>query len=78
MEAKYVTETVGDALTKGLAELVAAKPSDPVEYLANWLKQYRTNQIERERQKNEEQCENCGRTDHHEGAESTVAETQST
>lgn len=49
MEAKHVTDSVGDALAQGLAEVVAVKPPDPIEYLGNWLKKHRCNQLERER-----------------------------
>lgn len=49
MEAKYVTDTVGEALAQGLAEVVAVKPPDPIEYLGNWLRKHRNNQLERER-----------------------------
>jgi hypothetical protein len=70
MEAKYVTETVGEALTQGLAELVAVKPADPVEYLGNWLKKYRANQKVREEEENREKvCENCGQADHEENSQ---------
>ena len=57
MEAKYVTEAVGEALTLGLAAVVAVKPTDPIEYLGNWMKKHRSNQLERERaQKEVEGC----------------------
>lgn len=51
MEAKYVTDTVGEALAQGLAEVVAVKPPDPIEYLGNWLRKHRNNQLERERER---------------------------
>lgn len=57
MEAKYVTEAVGEALALGLAEVVAVKPTDPIEYLGNWMKKHRGNQLQRERaQKELEGC----------------------
>lgn len=36
-ETTFLIDTVGDALAKGVAATVAAQPSDPVEYLAEWL-----------------------------------------
>jgi len=40
MEATYVSKTVGPAIAMGLAEIVQKKPTDPVEYLANFLYKY--------------------------------------
>lgn len=57
MEAKYVTEAVGEALALGLAEVVAVKPPDPIEYLGNWLRKHRSNQLERDRTR--KQLEAC-------------------
>ena len=45
MEANYAIEAVGEALSKGLVEVVAVRPADPIEYLAHWLKTYRENEL---------------------------------
>jgi len=42
-EAQYVTNTVGPALAKGLADLVERRPFDPIEYLANYLYKFAEN-----------------------------------
>eukprot|EP00878_Enallax_costatus_P032113 GHUV01035216.1.p1 GENE.GHUV01035216.1~~GHUV01035216.1.p1 ORF type:complete len:195 (+),score=51.32 GHUV01035216.1:447-1031(+) len=39
-ETTFLVDTVGDALSKGVAAMVAAQPADPVEYLAEWLLRY--------------------------------------
>uniref|UniRef100_A0A383W448 Uncharacterized protein n=1 Tax=Tetradesmus obliquus TaxID=3088 RepID=A0A383W448_TETOB len=39
-ETSYLVDTVGQALSKGVAATVTAQPSDPVEYLAEWLLRY--------------------------------------
>ena len=39
-DAKYLQETVGPALTAGLASCASAQPDDPVDYLAHWLLKY--------------------------------------
>lgn len=36
-ETSYLVDTVGQALSKGVAATATAQPSDPVEYLAEWL-----------------------------------------
>eukprot|EP00899_Mesostigma_viride_P016008 jgi/Mesvir1/24408/Mv11073-RA.3 len=49
MDAKYLHETVGEAVAKGCAAVVVAQPLDPVEYLGHWLKKYVENaQIEKD------------------------------
>ena len=48
MESEYVRRSVGQALALGLAEVVAVRPADPVEYLALWLLQHKRNLGERE------------------------------
>ena len=58
MEAKYVTDSVGAALAQGLAEVAAVKPPDPIEYLGNWLKKHRGNQLERERSRKQPEPQN--------------------
>lgn len=58
MEAKYVTDSVGAALAQGLAEVAAVKPPDPIEYLGNWLKKHRGNQLERERSRKQLEPQN--------------------
>lgn len=39
-DAKYLQESVGPALTAGLASCASAQPDDPVDYLAHWLLKY--------------------------------------
>ena len=39
-DAQYLQETVGPALTAGLASCASAQPDDPVDYLAHWLLKY--------------------------------------
>mmetsp|Transcript_42788 Transcript_42788/g.134845 ORF Transcript_42788/g.134845 Transcript_42788/m.134845 type:complete len:414 (-) Transcript_42788:390-1631(-) len=39
-DAKYLQETVGPALTAGLASVASVQPEDPVDYLAHWLLKY--------------------------------------
>lgn len=42
---KYIKNTVGRALTLGLAAITLHAPKDPINYLANYLLQFRYNQI---------------------------------
>ena len=42
-EALYLGEQLGDALGRGLAEICVQRPTDPIEYLALWLKRYSDN-----------------------------------
>jgi hypothetical protein len=37
MDADYLKRTVGDILVEGIAAVVEAQPSDPVDYLGKWL-----------------------------------------
>ena len=37
MDSAYLKSTVGSVLAKGIAETVVAKPSDPIDYLAQFL-----------------------------------------
>lgn len=39
-DTDYVKRMVGDTLAKGCAATMAANPTDPVEYLGQWLLQY--------------------------------------
>eukprot|EP00195_Chlamydomonas_chlamydogama_P012815 CAMPEP_0202892798 /NCGR_PEP_ID=MMETSP1392-20130828/2487_1 /ASSEMBLY_ACC=CAM_ASM_000868 /TAXON_ID=225041 /ORGANISM="Chlamydomonas chlamydogama, Strain SAG 11-48b" /LENGTH=389 /DNA_ID=CAMNT_0049576889 /DNA_START=171 /DNA_END=1336 /DNA_ORIENTATION=+ len=39
-DTKYLQELVGDALARGAAACVVAQPTDPVEYLGQWLLRY--------------------------------------
>ena len=39
-DAAYLQESVGPALTAGLASCASAQPEDPVDYLAHWLLKY--------------------------------------
>ncbi len=36
-DTAYLQETIGDALGRGVAATVTAQPTDPVEYLGQWL-----------------------------------------
>ena len=38
----------GTALSKGLVEIIEKRPTDPVEYLANYLRKFVENQKQRE------------------------------
>ena len=37
MDANYLRETVGECLSKCLAEVCEKRPADPIEYIAQWL-----------------------------------------
>ena len=39
-DSDYIKRMVGDTLAKGCAATMAANPTDPVEYLGQWLLQY--------------------------------------
>lgn len=43
-DIKYIQETVGTAIRKGLAAVALHKPADPVKYFANFLLHYRFTQ----------------------------------
>ncbi|CBY11000.1 unnamed protein product [Oikopleura dioica] len=40
LDSAYVKEQLGDVLTVLLSELVQVQPSDPIEWLANALRQH--------------------------------------
>ena len=50
MEADYLKGTVGSCLAAGLAEVAAKRPSDPIEYLALWMLEYKQNTLDRKRE----------------------------
>ena len=37
VDSEYLQQTVGQSLAGGCTATAAARPPDPVEYLANWL-----------------------------------------
>ena len=39
-DAEFLKQCVGDALSRGVAAVAAARPSDPVEFLGRWLHEY--------------------------------------
>ncbi|XP_063709369.1 myosin-11-like [Culicoides brevitarsis] len=49
----YLKQTVGPALRCGLANMTMTNPPDPINYLANYLLQFRCNEIRSQRQKAE-------------------------
>ncbi len=44
-EGKYLATVLGDALVQGLTKVSEERPPDPVEYLANFLKQYKNGEV---------------------------------
>ncbi|XP_037071886.1 DPY30 domain-containing protein 1-like [Pollicipes pollicipes] len=40
-ESRYLREKLGTALTCGLAEVCRKRPSDPIQFLAQWLLRFR-------------------------------------
>lgn len=48
MDSAYLKKTVGDLLSRGIAEVVAQQPPDPVEYLARFLLHYQQQRIKDE------------------------------
>ena len=40
MDAAYLRSTVGVVLAQGCAAVVEAQPTDPVDYLSQWLHNY--------------------------------------
>lgn len=46
-DLRYIIETVGPAIRKGLAAVVLYHPVDPINYFANFLLQYRSNERKR-------------------------------
>ena len=43
LEAKYIAEQLGVALTLGLADVASARPRDPVDHLAQYLYRFSNN-----------------------------------
>ncbi|XP_068924497.1 DPY30 domain-containing protein 1-like [Petaurus breviceps papuanus] len=41
LESEYLKKCLGKCLVQGLAKLVQQRPSDPIEYLAFWIYEYR-------------------------------------
>ncbi|XP_043836276.1 DPY30 domain-containing protein 2-like [Dromiciops gliroides] len=41
LESEYLKKCLGTCLVRGLAKLVQHRPSDPIEYLALWIYEYR-------------------------------------
>lgn len=39
-DTRYLQSLVGDALARGCAEVIVAQPTDPVEYLGQYLKRW--------------------------------------
>ncbi len=44
MDSQYLKDTVGLALSRGVAAASINHPHDPIDYLANWLIKYVENQ----------------------------------
>ncbi|XP_065063474.1 DPY30 domain-containing protein 1-like [Rhopilema esculentum] len=69
MDSEYLKKHVGDALSRGLVEISQKRPSDPIEYLASWLRKYVDNreytkkkseelaQLEKEREEYEKELQ---------------------
>lgn len=55
LEAQYVAQTVGPAISQGLAEIIQKRPADPVEYLANFLYKFSENKNQQQKDKDMEQ-----------------------
>jgi hypothetical protein len=53
LEAQYISKTVGPQLSRALAEIIHRRPTDPVEYLGNYLIKYVDNKKEEETIKKE-------------------------
>jgi hypothetical protein len=53
MDAEYLRVTVGSVLSRGLASTVLTSPSDPVDYLAHWLRNHVTTE-QKKRKEDEE------------------------
>ena len=46
-EGRYLATSLGDPLIKGLTEVANLRPQDPIQFLANYLQNFSTNDINR-------------------------------
>lgn len=53
METEYLKKCFGNSLSQALAEVAKVRPSDPIEYLAHWLYNYRKIAIADEKNRQE-------------------------
>lgn len=44
MDTAYLKKTLGDSLSRCLAEVSEKRPRDPIEYIAQWMYKYIENQ----------------------------------
>uniref|UniRef100_A0A336K0X8 CSON001328 protein n=1 Tax=Culicoides sonorensis TaxID=179676 RepID=A0A336K0X8_CULSO len=48
---EYIKSTVGRPLRLGLAQMIMLNPEDPIDFLANFLLHYRSNEIKFEKER---------------------------